>query len=132
MTRQRADRTGGDSQVSQNTEDSPKVDSSDSTPMHEMIKKPSVRLLPKYEINGKLVGLHCPESESIVGKNTPNSKRCEHKCEHCERTGHQEYECPALFAKVHSRPLPGFNKDGTRNPAQWSGDDILPSNAKEW
>ena len=124
--------TAGGVQATDSTENESPVDSTDPKIINEIIRKPPVKLIPKYEINGKFVGVHCPASESIVGKNTPRSKKCEQVCQYCSRIGHQGFECPALFAKVHSRPLPGFNMDGTRNPGQWCGDCILQSTAQEW
>ena len=69
-------------------------------------------------------GVHAPCSKTIVGETIgldgpgPNFT-----CWGCNTAGgHFKGECPTLWGQ-RGKPLPGFNKDGDREPGAWNGDE---------
>ena len=78
-------------------------------------------------------GTHLPSAASIVGRATPGAVAKTCACAHCGGRGHEEWECPALFAAVHGERMPGFLRDGTRDATAWGADgSITPATALRW
>ena len=78
-------------------------------------------------------GVHAPCSKTIVGETIgldgpgPNFT-----CWGCNTAGgHFKGECPTLWGQ-RGKPLPGFNKDGDREPGAWNGDEPKRATFKKW
>ena len=78
-------------------------------------------------------GSALPSASSIVGLSTPGSVTKTCACAHCGVRGHEEFECPTLFAAVFGEQMPGFLRDGRRDALAW-GDDgsITAETALRW
>ena len=81
---------------------------------------------------GPVVGTHTPRAASIIGANTPGCIVKRSVCAHCRVHGHDEFECPLLFAKVHGKRMPGHMMDGRKDAAGWDGECITRETAIEW
>ncbi|MGB1603810.1 MAG: hypothetical protein ACPIOQ_64360, partial [Promethearchaeia archaeon] len=79
-----------------------------------------------------MVGTHTPRAASIIGANTPGCIVKRSVCAHCRVHGHDEFECPLLFAKVHGKRMPGHMMDGRKDAAGWDGECITRETAIEW
>jgi hypothetical protein len=78
-------------------------------------------------------GSALPSAASIVGLSTPGAVAKTCACAHCGVRGHEEFECPTLFAAVFGEQMPGFLCDGRRDALAW-GDDgsITAETALRW
>ena len=79
-----------------------------------------------------IVGVDTPSAASIIGKNTPGAVAKSCICAHCDERGHSSHECPALFAVIYGKCMPGFRCDGSREPVAWQEDRITPETAQQW
>eukprot|EP00961_Rhodomonas_salina_P083217 1117962-Rhodomonas_salina.1 len=54
-------------------------------------------------------------------------------CGGCAQVGHDDVECPLLFAQAFpNSSMQGWDEDGSRIDANWSGDDITTSCLGQW
>jgi hypothetical protein len=83
-------------------------------------------------------GERMPIASAIIGASTHGAVPCDYKCSDCGKggtadVGHRKFECPKRFAIEHpGRTMPGFDRDGERNPHAWEGNDIIPATKAQW
>jgi hypothetical protein len=68
-----------------------------------------------------------PTAKPIVGSSSPFLVASTHPCDHCNITGHAQYECPKRFADTYHVPLPGFTMSGDYDRPAWASGDLSPA-----
>ena len=83
--------------------------------------------------NAAVLGLTAPTAKAIVGANMKGSVAKTGTCGVCSQVGHDDVECPIAFSQAFpNRSMPGWDEDGVKIGANWSGENITPSCLGQW
>jgi hypothetical protein len=83
--------------------------------------------------NSNILGLTMPLAKSVVGANVKGAIHKTGKCSGCAQAGHDDVECPTLFAAAFAgRSLPGWNESGVKAAHMWDGDKITGQCLAQW